>query len=75
MSPSGCQLSQLTQLTISSSPAPHTTSSLLTFHFQDCLVFSEGEHLLPLLRVPGLQPGAAGSATWAPCLLAWQALS
>lgn len=26
-------------------------------------MFSEGEHLLPLLRVPGLQPGAVSSAT------------
>lgn len=44
---SGCQLSQLTQLATPS--LPHPASSLLTFHFQACLVLlSEGEHPLPL---------------------------
>lgn len=48
MSPSGCQLSQLTQLATPSSPTPHTASSLLTFHFQACLgLFSEREHPPP----------------------------
>lgn len=75
MSPSGCQLSQLTQLTTPASPAPRSASNLLTFHFQACsrLSFSEEEHPFSLPTVPCLQPGAASIATWAPCPLAWPA--
>lgn len=60
-------------------PRPaRTASSLPTFHFQACLVlflFLEWDTPRPLIGRPCLQPGAAPCDTWAPCPLAWQALS
>ena len=78
VSPSGCQLSQLT-LTAPSAPALHTqppASQLSTFRPVWCCSCSGSRSgPLPLARVSCLEPGAAPGDTRASCPLAWQAFS
>lgn len=73
VSPSGCQLSQLTQLDTSLPPPGTQPPNSPVFRL--VWWFSVGSTPFLPPRAPGLQPGAASSGTRAPCPLAWRALS